>query len=116
MKVRLTVVPPGGGEADYSHFIDMPAVPSAGDYIGAIVPGETGGRSFVVKRVWWTVKAAEGDEMYFEAGKEKYGETTEIAVECYPASGLYDSDEHKRNVEMYASRGHPASEWDQSMY
>ncbi len=116
MKIRLVVVPPGGGEADYSIFIDMPAIPAAGDYIGVIVPGDQGGRSFVVKRTWWTVTSAADDEGYIEAGKEKYGSTDEISVECYPASGPYDSASHKRVVAMYEARGKGKIELDESMY
>ena len=115
MKVRLVVVPPGGGEADYSIFIEMPGVPSAGDYVGATIPGQTGGISLLVKRVWWTVQAAD-DKPYSEAGKESYGTTEEVAVECYVAKGPYDSDEHKRTVAMYEARGKPAPEFDASMY
>ncbi len=33
MKIRLMVVPPGGGEIDYVNFADVPAIPREGDYI-----------------------------------------------------------------------------------
>lgn len=115
MKVRLVVVPPGGGEADYSIFIDMPAVPSAGDYIGALLPGQPGGTSLFVKRVWWTVQSVE-DRLSMTAGTERHGTTEEIAVECYVAKGFYDSDEHKKVIAMYAARGKPPIEFDESMY
>ena len=115
MKVRLVIVPPGGGEADYSIFVEMPGVPAAGDYIGAAIPGQRGMVSLLVKRTWWTVTAGDNG-LYGEAGKEKYGTTDEVAVECYPAKGLFDSEEHKRLVAMYEGRGKAAPEFDNSMY
>lgn len=116
MKVRLVIVPPGGGEADYSFFIDMPAVPASGDYISVQTNDEPGVVSLLVKRTWWTLKSVETRSM-FEAGDELYGRTEEVSVECYPAKGLgYDTDAHKRTLEMYRARGKAPPEFDTSMY
>lgn len=116
MKVRLVVVPPGGGEADYSIFIDMPAVPRAGDYISVMREGEDGLTSLLVKRTWWTLKDNE-TRTSFPSGQERYGTTEEIAVECYVAKGIgFDSEAHKRVVAMYEARGKKAPEFDNSMY
>ena len=53
MLVNLSFVPPGGGEVDYELPMDMPALPSKGDYIVITRTGETGSEDFVVKRIWW---------------------------------------------------------------
>lgn len=116
MKVRLVVVPPGGGEADYSIFAEMPAIPAAGDYVTVVVPGDAGVCSFIAKRTWWTILAAEDDRASVVAGTEKYGTTDEICIECYPAAGPYDSEAHKKVVAMYEARGKGRLELDESMY
>jgi hypothetical protein len=40
MNVALQVVPPGGGEADFSLDLDMPEVPKVGEYVMITVEGE----------------------------------------------------------------------------
>lgn len=116
MKIHFIVVPPGGGEAEYSFFIDAPAAPAAGDYISHEGPAGKFS-SFVVKRVWWSVKSAPDERTIIESGTERWGSVTQVAVECYPAEGLgFDSAEHKNLVENFRARGLDVPKFDASMY
>ncbi len=117
MKVTLTFVPPGGGEADYGLGFDLPGVPQPGDYISILREGAgaPGSEDFIVRRTWWNLKTPE-TRAFAESGQEKYGETTGITVECEFARGPYSSDAHKRSCDMYAARGKEVPEFQASAY
>lgn len=95
MKIRLVFVPPGGGEADYSLEMDVPAIPKAGDYISVAREGNQGRtEDFIVRRTWWA----------FECGSEgQNGKATNIAVECEFAKSPYSSEDHVRACERYGA-------------
>jgi len=81
MEMRLTFVPPGGGEADYEISVDLPAVPQPGDYIKIWrkdMPDQKGSFDFIARRTWWDIKV------------EENGQTAgEFLVECeYALSGM----------------------------
>lgn len=114
MKVHFTVVPPGGGEAEYSFFIEMPTPPAAGDYV-ALTHANGDIASFIVKRTWWSLQSAE-DRVTF-SGEPKWGTVNQCSVEVYPAEGLgYDSPDHRNLVESYRKRGLTVPSHDKSMY
>ena len=56
MKARLIIVPPGGGEAEYSFAFELPSVPHPGDYISVKRPDEDGTRDSIVRRTWWSLE------------------------------------------------------------
>lgn len=94
MKAVLIFVPPGGGEADYQLEMEVPAVPSPGDYISVTRPGQTGTEDFVVRRTWWQFKYDEAAHL---------GQTTGIGVECEFAEAPFSSDAHKRACKRYGA-------------
>ena len=85
MKIRLMVVPPGGGEIDYVNFADVPAIPREGDYISIVHTKSID--HFMVRRIWWNFKEIEGRELLELSGDE-------IGVEVEEAIGD-SSDEAK---------------------
>lgn len=102
MKVRIVVVPPGGGEADYNLVFDLPAVPRAGDYITVLREGEAGTEDFIVRRVWWALKYPEAP-----AAQTRSSEVTgqlqdgEVGVEAEAAIGQWSSDQHREAWETH---------------
>jgi hypothetical protein len=121
IRVRLTFVPPGGGEVDYGLTMDMPAVPRAGDYISVMReplpadrPDYLGAEDFLVRRVWWFCKFPDDGRMSHEAGKEPVG-TCEVNVECEFAVGPWSSPAHKRNAGTGKARA-PAHEFENTNY
>lgn len=107
MKVYLSFVPPGGGEADYSLPIEMPELPRQGDYISVMRPDQSGTENFIVKRTWWHL---EFDE------KKSIGTTKEIWVECEFALSPFSSESHEKACEGYQVRTGTLLEFDESMY
>lgn len=104
-EVTLTFVPPGGGEADYSLRMRVPALPRAGDYITvmrkyASPPDDkhTGTEDFIVRRVWWGFEYPDDGKHYHEAGKDPVGEVSGITIECEFAIGPYSSKAHRDNT------------------
>lgn len=104
IRVRLTFVPPGGGEVDYGLTMDMPALPRAGDYISVLrdplpadKPDYLGSEDFLVRRVWWSCKYPDDGRMSHPAGKEPVG-TCEVNVECEFAVGAFSSAAHRRGA------------------
>jgi hypothetical protein len=102
IRVRLTFVPPGGGEVDYGLTMDLPALPREGDYIsvvrdnmGAKDSDYRGSEDFVVRRVWWHCSFPDDGKLSHEAGKEPVGKA-EVGIECEFAVGPFSSAAHKR--------------------
>lgn len=121
IRVRLSFVPPGGGEADYGLTMDMPALPRAGDYISVLRdnisndrPDYHGSEDFVVRRVWWLCKYPDDGSGHHEAGKEPVG-IAEANIECEFAIGPYSSKAHKRNAGTGKARA-PAQEFENTNY
>lgn len=102
VRVRLTFVPPGGGEVDYGLTMDMPALPRAGDYISVMReggkdrgPDYLGSEDFIVRRVWWSCRYPDDGLNSHTVGSEPVG-VAEACVECEFAIGAYSSVAHKR--------------------
>lgn len=89
MKVTLTCVPPGGGEADGYWDVDLPELPRVGDYLIVFQAGESGQSDFVVRRVKWYVKTDTKSENPKWDG---------ITVEVEFALSERSSENHKRAV------------------
>jgi len=106
MKARLCFVPPDGGEIDYSYDVELPALPSRGDYISIkkLDGDHPGTEDFVVRRIWWQIEPG---------GHESI---VEVMIECEFALGHYSTEDHKRGCEMYKSRTGKIVEFDSSMY
>lgn len=101
-KVSLVVVPPGGGEADYSLDMMMPALPREGDYISVLRSGgapkddkHIGSEDFIVRRVWWMLDWPDDGQISHTAGEGPVGTVTQIGIECEYAIGHYSSQAHK---------------------
>ena len=117
MIVRLTMVPPGGGEADYSLDFEMPSAPTAGDCIcirreDAEKPGY---ETFVVRKTWWFLEFPDSKPAHF-GDQAPAGQTAQVMAECEFARGPYMTDEHKRAVESYEKRGKEVQAFDDSAY
>jgi hypothetical protein len=106
MKVAFSVVPPGGGESDYSFNYEMPAIPSAGDYVfvqdSEVGAGGAVWAAFIVRRRWFWPGAKPEDE--------------NILVEVEPARYYLESDKHKATCDSYAKKGKPLQEIQNSCY
>ena len=108
MKVTFSVVPPGGGEQDYSFDVDIPALPETGDYFTAF-DGKGGAEYFIVRRRWFYLNVEEAEQRNDYTHRE-------IVVEIEFAKGSSPSDSHKRSCEMYERRGKVPQELDASTY
>lgn len=104
-EVTLVIVPPGGGEADYSLRMTVPALPREGDYITVrrtpmAAKGEEhmGTEDFIVRRVWWMFEFPDDGRATHEAGKDPVGKVEQIGIECEFAVGPYSSEAHKRGL------------------
>jgi hypothetical protein len=115
--VTLVVVPPGGGEADFSLKMKVPALPREGDYISVLrsyqtPPDEkyTGSEDFIVRRVWWNFEFPDDGKGMHTSGNEPVGEFKEIGIECEYAVGHYSSKAHKE------AAGSGAKQFEASAY
>jgi hypothetical protein len=113
VRVRLSFVPPGGGEVDYGLTMDMPALPRAGDYISVsrepwkdIDPDRVGSEDFIVRRVWWLCQYPDDGKGTHVVGQEPVG-IAEACAECEFAIGPYSSVAHKRAASTGKSRSKP---------
>lgn len=115
MKVSLTFVPPGGGEADYGLDFDLPAVPQPGDYISVRRPGEIGTSDFIVKRAWWGLSypTSESD---LSTNHNRKGSLNSIVVECEFAKGPYSTPSHTRACESYQVRKGKSLKFEETAY
>ena len=126
VRVRLTFVPPGGGEVDYGLTMEMPSLPREGDYIsvmrkkadGTALDGDHAGtEDFIVRRVWWFCEFTDDGQLSHEAGKEPVGTCQEPNIECEFAIGPYSSVAHKRAAGAYSQQGKgEAKSFDNSNY
>ncbi len=108
MKYELVIVPPGGGEADYTVTIhDAIYIPRAGEYISLV--GDEAGRRSVFRVLYVTAQAVR---------LERQGEYKEEApvVQAEFVRHPYQSDAHARSIEMYTSRGKPIHDYPESGY
>lgn len=99
----LVVVPPGGGEAEYSLLVEVPALPREGDYVtvmrrreGPVARRDIGTEDFIVRRVRWAFDYADDGRLYEEADDRIVGTVNGIGIECERARGPYSSDAHLR--------------------
>ena len=100
-EVTLVIVPPGGGEADYSLRMTVPALPREGDYVtvmrnreGPVAGGDIGTEDFIVRRVWWAFDYPDDGALFHEAGEGPVGDLSGVSIECEAAKGHYSSERH----------------------
>lgn len=103
-EVTLVIVPPGGGEADYSLPVSVPALPREGDYVsvmrkreGPVAGIDVGTEDFIVRRVWWSFDYPDDGEAIHEVGEAPVGSLSGIGVECELAKGHYSSARHVKS-------------------
>ncbi|HYG46596.1 MAG TPA: hypothetical protein VD846_01515 [Allosphingosinicella sp.] len=104
IEVTLVVVPPGGGEAEYSLQMNVPALPRAGDYVtvmrnreGPVAGADIGTEDFIVRRVWWAFNYPDDGALYHLAGEGPVGEVSgTVSIECEMAKGHYSCERHVR--------------------
>jgi len=107
-KATFSVVPPGGGEQDYSFEIELPALPETGDYV-TVNDGAGGESYFIVRRRWFYLNVVKHEQRWDHSYKG-------IVIEVEFAKGPSPSDDHKRSCQMYANRGKVPKEYDASTY
>lgn len=118
---ELVFVPPGGGETDYSTFMQFAALPRIGDYISitqiapageVLDPDKVGNEDFIVRQVWWI------GEIPMPEGPDMSVGTSKVTIECEYAIGPFSSESHKKNAELHSKyRGKPtAKAFDASGY
>jgi hypothetical protein len=103
-EVTLVIVPPGGGEADYSLPMSVPALPREGDYVtvmrnreGPVAGVDIGTEDFIVRRVWWAFNYPDDGALFHYSGEAPVGTISGIGIECEPAKGHYSSERHVRS-------------------
>lgn len=89
VEVEFVFVPPSGGEIEYSHTVELPAVPQAGDYVALFEKGESGSRDFIVRRVHW-IMLQDG--------------TSSVCVEAEFAVSVRSTEDHQRTVKRLARK------------
>jgi hypothetical protein len=121
---KITIVPPGGGEADYCFEVALPALPRTGDYVQAFrtgvrqvkmlgaapmeEPAEPGMESFIVRRVWWLLKHDNSDD---STALES------VMVECeFADGGSFNTESHKRACQRFKEKDFPLQSLDVSGY
>src|SRR3954469_5724050 len=99
MKVDINIVPPGGGETDYTITVEMPSVPAKGDYL--LLRGrqeqeedDFGLRGHIVRRTWWFLETIDNNTRL-----------ADVVLEVEVAEGSLDSRNHKKQLAMYVARG-----------
>ena len=107
MKVNLTFVPPDGGEQNYFLLMELPQIPSKGDYLSIMRSGKNRSENFIVKRTWWNLQ--------FDESK-KLGQVSEIWVECEFALSPFSSESHKQACINYEQKTGILLEFDESPY
>jgi len=100
-EVTLVIVPPGGGEAEYSLLLEVPALPREGDYVtvmrdreGPVAGRDIGTEDFIVRRVWWAFDYPDDGRLYEDWDDRTVGTLNGIGIECEPARGHYSSETH----------------------
>lgn len=110
IKTEVSIVPPGGGEQDYSMVLQFPALPREGDYLSVrkrpvedLDPADVGNSDFIVRRVGWigTFPAPRSVD------DQPVGKCSAV-IECEYAIGPFSSEAHKKNAFMHSDhRGKP---------
>ncbi|HEX8621139.1 MAG TPA: hypothetical protein VF718_04145 [Allosphingosinicella sp.] len=102
-QVTLVIVPPGGGEAEYSLQMEVPALPREGDYVtvmrqreGPVAGRDIGTEDFIVRRVWWAFDFPDDGRLYEDSDDRTVGTLNGIGIECEMAMGHYSSEAHRR--------------------
>lgn len=101
-EVTLVIVPPGGGEAEYSLRMRVPALPREGDYLsvfrdreGPVEGADIGTEDFIVRRVWWAFRYPDDGLLYHDSGDAPVGEVSgTVSIECEMAKGPYSGERH----------------------
>lgn len=108
MKYELVVVPPGGGEADYTVTIhDAIYIPRVGDYISLV--GDQSGRRSVFRVLYVTAQAVRLPQ---EGNYKEEPPVVQVEFVQHP----YQSDAHAESIKMYTSRGEPIHDYPESGY
>jgi hypothetical protein len=81
MKVRLTFVPHGGGEADYGLDFDLPCIPQSGDYIQITRHEKRGAEEFIVRRTRWHLEYPDSESQEW-SGVAALGKVYGLTIEC----------------------------------
>jgi hypothetical protein len=111
MKIEMTVVPPNGGEADYSFTVDMPSVPRAGEHIMLNIKDEGMG----VFRVLYITHMLEAKPLTEGGHSEPVHDSTNVQIEVvdHPmASGrahlnyYFERPQHRGKVHKYPASGY----------
>ena len=125
MKVKLIVVPPGGGRYEYSIDFEMPAVPRAGEYITLARDKDLKGSPrdedgaiaiyscFYVRQVWWDLRHP-GDGL--TAKPDEIGSADMIAVEVEDARGPHMTASHRRACDVWEQKGHTVRTFESAPY
>lgn len=102
-QVTLVIVPPGGGEAECSLQMEVPALPREGDYVtvmrqreGPVAGEDIGTEDFIVRRVWWAFHYPDDGALFHYADEAPVGELSGLSIECEMAKGHYSSRAHER--------------------
>jgi hypothetical protein len=100
-EATFVIVPPGGGEAEYSLQMNVPALPREGDYVtimrdreGPVAGVDIGTEDFIVRRVWWAFHYPDDGALYHEAGEGPVGKLSGVSIECELAKGHYSCERH----------------------
>lgn len=99
MKVTVVIVPPGGGEAQYSLPFELPGIPQPGDYISVFRPNQSGSEDFIVRRTWWTLEYPETHPVV--TGEGPSGKLLNAYVESEISLGPNPSERHRKSAESY---------------
>ncbi|MCD0459966.1 hypothetical protein U8335_26765 [Roseiconus lacunae] len=111
MKVRLVIVPPGGGEAEYSRELELEELPRVGDRITLRDPTqlEQGTYAtlsqFTVGSVDWAFSL-----------EDDLTELMEVVVECRYALSFRSSERHKTIYNSLVKRYGIENKLDETMY
>lgn len=115
-QVTLVVVPPGGGEAEYSLQMEVPALPREGDYVtvmrrreGPVADRDIGTEDFIVRRVWWAFDYPDDGRLFEYAEERTVGTLNGIGIECEMARGHYSSESHRRACGVGARTFEPSA-------
>lgn len=97
MKVQLTVVPPGGGEADYSFYATLPTIPRVGEYIILSIDKEPPGAFRVLYITYYIATEHQPDGAHTDA------HTTEVNLQIEPIKHPYTTEGGaKRLLDSYS--------------
>jgi hypothetical protein len=91
---HFAFVPPGGGEANYSIDVEIPGMPSIGDYVKVTHPDEGGTRDFIVRRLHWGFIQDDGKAAF-----------DRLTVECEYSQSYTSSERHKKMCKVWDDAG-----------